>query len=356
MTNPFQFGVLVDNEFFTDRINEIKEVQMSLNSANHLILISPRRFGKSSLIAKAVKETGRPCIFLNMQNMLSVDDFASKLLRELFRLYPMERIRHLMSHFRIIPTISTNPVTNTLDVSFQPVMNSMVLLEDAMNLIEKVSTENNKLVVVFDEFQEILNIRKGLDKQLRSIMQVQQHLNYILLGSQESMMTDIFERKKSPFYHFGKLMRLNKIPYDDFREYITSRLPIKEKEKLNSIVEEILSFTNLHPYYTQQLSAQVWEMVSYDNLVDGVVGEAITKIVRTHDLDFERLWLNFNRTDRSIMLSLSKGVNPLQNRQVATSTSFSGIKRLMKAGYVIRVNDYEIEDPFFREWILRFCV
>ena len=96
-------------------------------------------------------------------------------------------------------------------------------------------------------------------------------------------------------------------------------------------------------------------MVSYNNIIDGVVGEAISKIVRTHDLDFERLWLNFNRTDRSIMLSLSKGTNPLQNRQVATSTSFSGIKRLMKAGYVIRVNDYEIEDPFFREWILKFC-
>ena len=355
MTNPFQFGILVDNEYFTDRINEIKEVQMSLNSANHLILISPRKFGKSSLVAKAIRETGRPCISLNMQNMLSVDDFASKLLRELFRLYPMERIRHLMSHFRIIPTISTNPVTNTLDVSFQPVVNSMVMLEDAMELMEKVSTENKKLVVVFDEFQEILNIRKGLDKQLRSIMQVQQHLNYILLGSQESMMTDIFERKKSPFYHFGKLMRLNKIPYDDFREYISARLPIKEEDKLNRIVEEILSFTSLHPYYTQQLSAQVWEMVTYNNVIDGVVGEAISKIVRTHDLDFERLWLNFNRTDRSIMLSLSKGANPLQNRQVATSTSFSGIKRLMKAGYVIRVEDYEIEDPFFREWILRFC-
>jgi len=356
MTNPFKYGVLVDNEFFTDRINEIKEVQMSLNSANHLILISPRRFGKSSLVAKAVKTTGRPCISLNMQNILSVDDFASKLLRELFRLYPIERIRHLMSHFRIIPTISTNPVTNVVDVSFQPVMNSMVLLEDAMALIEKVSTEQKKLIVVFDEFQEILNIRKGLDKQLRSIMQEQQHLNYILLGSQESMMTDIFERKKSPFYHFGKLIRLNKIPYDDFREYISSRLPIKEQNKLNSIVDEILAFTNLHPYYTQQLSAQVWEMVTYDNLIEGVVEEAISKIVRMHDLDFERLWLNFNRTDRSIMLSLSKGTNPLQNRQVATSTSFSGIKRLMKAGFVIRVNDYEIEDPFFKKWMIKFCI
>lgn len=97
-------------------------------------------------------------------------------------------------------------------------------------------------------------------------------------------------------------------------------------------------------------------MVYYDHIVDGVVGEAISKIVRVHDLDFERLWLNFNRTDRSIMLNLSKGVNPLQNRQVATSTSFSGIKRLMKSGYVIRVNDYEIEDPFFKEWIFKYCM
>lgn len=355
MENPFKYGVLVDGEFFTDRINEQKKVLMSLNSQNHLILISPRRFGKSSLVAKAVKASGRPCIFLNMQNMLSVEDLASKLLRELFHLYPMERIRHLMSHFRFVPTVSTNYVTNSIDVSFQPVMNSMVLLEDAMALIEKVSTKDKKLIVVLDEFQEILNIRKGLDKQLRSIMQEQQGINYILLGSQESMMTEIFERKKSPFYHFGQLMRLDKIPQNDFREYIYTRLPIDDKEKLDLIVDEILSFTNLHPYYTQQLASQVWEIVYYNKVVDDVVRESINIIVRTHDLDFERLWLNFNRTDRSIMLSLSKGINPMQNRKVASSTSFSAIKRLMKSGYIIRIDDYEIEDPFFKEWILKFC-
>ena len=355
MENPFQYGVLVDNEYFTDRVDELKEVQLSLNSANHLILISPRRFGKSSLVAKVVKASGRPCVSLNMQNVLSVEDFSSKILREIFRLYPMERIRHLMSHFRIIPTISTNPVTNVIDVSFQPVVNHLVLLEDAMALLEKVSIEGKKLIVVFDEFQEILNIRKGLDKQLRSIMQEQHNLNYILLGSQESMMTEIFERKKSPFYHFGKLMRLDKIPYDDFRNYISSRLPLEDKANLNAIVEEILSFTNLHPYYTQQLSAEVWDMLTNDNLIEGVVAASIRKILRTHDLDYERLWLNFNRTDRSIMLNLSKRVNPMQNRQMATSTSYSAIKRLMKSGYIIRVNDYEIEDPFFKEWIISYC-
>lgn len=355
MKNPFKFGTLVDGEFFTDRVTELESIQRMLDSENHLVLISPRRFGKSSLVAKAVKASGRPSISLNMQNMLSIEDFASKILRELFRLYPLERIRHLMTHFRIAPMVSTNPITNGIDVSFQPVINGFVLLEDAMALLEKVSTENKKLIVVFDEFQEIMNIRKGLDKQLRSIMQEQQHLNYILLGSQESMMTEIFERKKSPFYHFGKLMHLSKIPYEDFRTYVAERLPLKEASQ-NSVVDDILSFTGLHPYYTQQLSAQVWEMLTYDKLLDNVVSEAVNAIIQAHDLDFERLWLSFNRTDRFIMQSLSNQKNPMQNRQMATSTTFSAIKRLMKAGYVIRTEDYEVEDPFFKTWILKTCM
>lgn len=356
MKNPFKFGTLVDGEFFTDRISELENIQRTLESENHLVLISPRRFGKSSLVAKAVKASERPSISLNMQNMLSIEDFASKILRELFRLYPLERIKHLMTHFRIVPTISTNPVTNSIDVSFQPVVNGVILLEDAMALLEKVSTENNKLIVVFDEFQDIMNISKGLDKQLRSIMQEQQHLNYILLGSQESMMTEIFERKKSPFYHFGKLMHLNKIPYEDFRTYVSERLPMEKGESLNTIVDDILSFTGLHPYYTQQLSAQIWEMMTYDQISEDVLKKSVDAIVQAHDLDFERLWLSFNRTDRFIMQSLSKNVNPLQNRFVAPSTTYSAIKRLTKAGYVIRVEDYEIEDPFFKTWIIKKCI
>ena len=355
MKNPFKFGTIVEDEFFTDRISELRYIEQKLNSENHIILISPRRFGKSSLVMKAVKGSARPFIMFNLQKIVSVQDLASNLLKEVFKLYPWEKIKHLMTHFRIIPTISTNPMGDGVDVMFQPSTNGVVALEDAMKTIEKVSTPEKRMIVILDEFQEIMSIGKGLDKQLRAIMQLQHNINYVLLGSQESMMTEIFERKKSPFYHFGKLMHLDKIPYEDFREYIASRLPLNESEMLNNIVEGILSFTNLHPYYTQQLSAQVWELMSYDNLKEGVLTEAINKIVRTHDLDFERLWMNFNRTDRSIMLSLSEGANPMQNRKIATSTSFSAIKRLMKAGYVIRVNDYEIEDPFFKEWIIRNC-
>lgn len=352
MRNPFKFGTIVEDEFFTDRLNELKFIMRVMDSENHLILISPRRFGKSSLVVKAAKQAGRPYLMLNLQKVVSTEDFAAKLLKEVFKLYTWEKVKHLMSHFHFVPTISTNPITNGIDVSFQPTSDSNVLLEDAMALLEKVSTPEKRLIIIFDEFQEIVQIAKGLDKQLRAIMQMQKGLNYIILGSQESMMTEIFERKKSPFYHFGTMMRLSKIPFQDFYDYVHERLSPVLPEKSDVVSQEILTLTNCHPYYTQQLASMVWELAKYESVKEHVVSLAVERLTNIHDLDFERLWVKFNRMDKLILRTLCQDENPLQNRQLATSTSFSAIKRLMKMGYVIRDEKYELEDPFFKRWII----
>ena len=352
MKNPFKFGTIVEDEFFTDRINELQYIKRVMDSENHLILISPRRFGKSSLVVKAAKQLERPYLLFNLQKVVNTEDFAAKLLKEVFKVYRWEKIKHLMAHFRIVPTISSNPVTNVIDVAFQPVADSTVLLEDAMTLLEKVSTPEKRLIVIFDEFQEIMQISKGLDKQLRAIMQLQKGLNYIILGSQESMMTEIFERKKSPFYHFGTLMSLNKIPFDDFYIYINERLSAVLPEQSEGVSNEILSITSCHPYYSQQLASQVWELAKYESIQDNVVEVAVERLTSIHDLDFERLWVKFNRMDKQILQSLCKNANPLQNKRLPTSTTYSAIKRLMKMGYVIRTDKYEIEDPFFKRWII----
>ena len=352
MKNPFKFGTIVEDEFFTDRTNELEYIKRVMDSENHLVLISPRRFGKSSLVVKVAKQMGRPYLFLNLQKVISTQDLAAKLLKEVFKLYTWEKVKHLMSHFHFVPTISANPLTNGIDVSFQPSSDSSVLLEDAMGLIEKVSTPERRLMVIFDEFQEIMQIDKRLDKQLRAIMQMQKGLNYILLGSQESMMTEIFERKKSPFYHFGVLMHLNKIPYQDFFDYLHERLSLVLSNESEAVSKEILALTNCHPYYTQQLASQVWELAKYEDIREDVVNEAVKRITDNHDLDFERLWVKFNRMDKQILQILCRGGNPLQNRDMATSTAFSAIKRLMKMGYVIRSEKYEVEDPFFKHWII----
>lgn len=351
MANKFSYGTLAQGDFFTDRKEELAQIKQFLNSENHLILISPRRYGKSSLVRKCVEEIGRPYIWLDMQYATSKASFTTQLLKATLAQYPMERLKHELRHFRILPTATFNPVTNDYQFSFQPSETAdTTMLEDVLGLLQKLSTPKEKLIIVLDEFQEVRNIDKNLDRQLRSIMQMQTGLNYIFLGSQEGMMLEIFERKKSPFYHFGGLMRLKKIPYDEFYRFVIERLP--ETPDKEGITSDILSFTSCHPYYTQQLAFEVSNQIELNQLHENIVSKSIQAILQAHDLDYERLWETFNNTDKNTLQQLARNEKPLSNRDVATSTTFSSLKRLVKSGVVVRTEDYVLEDPFFKAWLL----
>lgn len=357
-TNPFKFGTVVDDEFFTNRKEEIRKIHSLLSSENHLILISPRRYGKTSLISKAIKELNRPYIYLDFQLTTNIEDFTSQILQKTLKFYPYEKIKHFFKSFRVIPNISLNPLSNDVDFSFNPAVSSQVILEDALNLIEKLSTKKKKIVVIFDEFQEINKIDKNLDKKLRAILQHHKMVNYVMLGSQESLMKEIFEKKKSPFYHFGYLMQLAKIPYDEFFVFLTERFE-KIKNNCSGLCKEILEFTKLHPYYTQQLAFNVWESLLKDKQVQ--IKEVISESVLMHDNDYERLLRLLNKTEMKIIIALvSEKKSPLtdeiRNKYMlgASSTVFSSLKKLIQNGFVIKINSiYEIEDPFFKEWLLK---
>jgi len=356
--NPFKFGSIVDEPYFTNRAEEIKKVKSILISENHLILISPRRFGKTSLIIKVIKEIAQPYIFLDLQLITNTEDFAAQLLKRIYRIYPFEKIKQIIKNFRVIPNISLNPMNNEVDISFQPVSSGSVLVEDVFNLIDKISNKKEKLIVVIDEFQEIKKINKELDRQLRAIIQHHKNINYVFLGSQESLMRDIFEKKNSPFYHFGYLLPLDKIPYQDFLTYLTAGLKVVAANP-DKTAEEILELTNSHPYYTQQLAFTVWELINSGRKSKNPFEESVSEIIRHHDMDYERLWNTINKTDKKILIGMSLSeIAPLSSEfskkyfPGASSTIFSGLKRLAKSGLVIKTETgYEIDDPFFKRWI-----
>ena len=78
MNNPFKFGTIVDGEYFTDRVGEQEKVREILATENHLILISPRRFGKTSLVQKVTKGLSGHDYQLNLQLVTDTDDFAAR--------------------------------------------------------------------------------------------------------------------------------------------------------------------------------------------------------------------------------------------------------------------------------------
>ena len=352
MENPFKFGSVVEGEFFTDRVKEQKYLEQILDSPNHAVLISPRRFGKSSLVAETLRGSDREVISVNLQSVTSTEKLAEALLRKFLAKHPWSKIKNHLSKMRVVPTVSINPYTSLPEVAFLPGSNPQVLLEDALNLIEKLDSPERRIVVL-DEFQEILKIDKSLDKQLRSIMQEHKNINYILMGSQEEMMKKIFLRKKSPFYHFGIVIHLERIPEDDFNTYITERLSrIKTLTSPSSLASQILSFTACHPYYTQQLAFQTWYVLMNGVSEGEAVQAAADGLVRMHEFDYARLWDSLNLTNRKVLIHLATSSNsPFENRDVPTSTIQSALKRMTESGLLIKNGKYVIDDPFFKLWI-----
>jgi AAA+ ATPase superfamily predicted ATPase len=354
MNNPFKYGTIVEGDFFTNRTEDLVKVIQVIRSSNHLILISPRRYGKTSLINKAVMSLNRPTIFMNLQLITSTSDFATELLRRVLSVYKMEKIKHFFKNFRFVPTISLNPISNMIDISFAPTSSAKPILDDVLTLIETLGKSGKKPIVIFDEFQEIRSIDKSLDKQLRSIIQHHQHINYVFMGSQESLMRDIFERIKSPFYHFGTLQTLGVIPYSDFDFFLKEGFSLFNKKPAISIAKNILAFTKQHPYYTQMLAFHYFNGLVRSKYF--TMQDAVSSIIREHDVDYERLWMNLNLKDRELILELIYLENKLKttkNNMIPTSTRYSAYKRLLINGYLIQTKEgYKIEDPFFATWII----
>jgi hypothetical protein len=357
--NPFKFGTVVDGQYFTDREDEIDKISSFIRGENHLILISPRRFGKTSLIKKVVNDSGRRYIYLDLQIILSAEDLASQLLKRIYRIFPVQKLRKFIKSFRLIPSVIMNPVTGETEISFKPGSSDLTPLEDVLTMIDKLSTESKKIVVILDEFQDIFRINPELDRMMRAVMQNQKNINYIFMGSSESMIRNIFERKDSPFYRFGSLMTLPRISFEKFSLFLEERFKkITDRAKLHS--HAILTITDSHPYYTQQLAFTVWELLIRSGETPDVADCASYDIVQSHDNDYERLWNNLNRTDMTVLTGMSgSSLSPLSEEfsmiygTGATSTVFSSLQRLVKTGILIKEGSvYSMDDPFFKRWII----
>jgi predicted nucleotidyltransferase len=150
---------------------------------------------------------------------------------------------------------------------------------------------------------------------------------------------------------------LNKIPYDDFYTFLRNNFDAIT-EKSAELAEKILQFTHCHPHYTQQLAFHIWLYLEREKYSENIVNEIIEDIVLLHDNDFERLWNHFNNTDKKVLIELAFEQTNLLSASVlyksasASSTVFSALKRLAQKGILIKTEKYEIDDPFFRNWII----
>ncbi len=361
--NPFRFGNVVTGEYFTNRKNEIKEIVSEIKAGQHIVLMSPRRYGKTSLVNEAIKASGVKWVRINMELIADEVDLANYYVKNALSLSKYEKIKHYLKNLKIQPYIQLQPTTNEISVSFNTEKKDLsTILSDSLQLPETIAVSMKKrVVIVFDEFQEIRRISPVLERKMRGIFQYHQNITYIFIGSQESMIREIFQNKKNPFYKFGRHINLHKIPEAEFSDFVIKRFS-SQKIDTRDIVKDILSFTDCQPYYTQQLCHEIYLLGDKKILTKGVINKAVDQITTEHHADYSRWWGSLSNTERKVIIGIASGNhNPTSQEFIrkygikSASTSGSVVSKLIALGTLIKKNGkkIKIEDPFWKEWILK---
>ena len=267
MEKAFVYGMSVGGNNFTDRIEETKRIKLDFENGVNVILISPRRMGKTSLIKKVISEIDNPMlkiVYMDIYDCRSEYDFYNRFAETIMKSTGnhLEQVMENIKRFlvRISPKISFSPEPNSefsvsLDITpkdYSP--------EEILNLPERIAKEQGvRLVVCIDEFQQIGEFTDSLtvQKRLRGVWQHHQNVSYCFFGSKKHLMENIFQNRRMPFYQFGEMLHLKCIPTVYWVPFICSRFEKYGKKIAEEYANRICQVVKNYSSYVQQLAWNV---------------------------------------------------------------------------------------------------
>lgn len=370
MNSPFTFGKIARGSNFTDRAFETKRLLANFDDKVNTILISPRRWGKSSLVNKSVslfrKEKNKHSVMIDLFNIRDEAQFysyfAKKIIQETSS-KPREWMDTAMSFLkRLSPKVSFPiDMTNDFEITFE-LRDKAEDFEDILNLPEKIAQAKKiEIAVCIDEFQNISNFNQPLlfQKRLRASWQNHKDTVYCLYGSQTHMMTTIFERKSMPFYKFGDVIYLGKIDSTYLTEYIIKQFNASGKKIDGVLAKLIVDNVQCQPYYTQQLAHIVWintERKVTSEIFESSLTELIEQNAPLYINDAETLSNTQINFLKMLIESERKDIyakDLLQKYKLGTSGNVTKIRTVLINKEIIHLvnSKYELVDPVFRLWL-----
>ena len=373
-TNPFKFGPLALDDAFTDRQSEIASLVADARNGQDVVVLAPRRYGKSSLVWRVAQELVKEDVLVAQVDLMRTptkDQFAAKLAKTIHeelatRLWNAKERLKVFADLRLKPTVTVNPNDGAVSFSFDARAAGEDIdatLEELLTTLGKIAAERERRVVlVLDEFQEVVDIDPALIKLMRSVFQEQPEVAHIYLGSKRHMMRQIFNDENEPFWRSAKQIQLGVIPPDEFASYALARFEQTGKELEADACESALNLTGGHPYATQQLFYFLWEATPAGLAGDRpAVDRALDATLRSEHSHFSLIWDGVSSAQKRVLQALAQESpgRPLssdfQRRHSlpATPTIQTALAALERGELVRRVKrgEYTIAEPFLTEWI-----
>ncbi|WP_293665785.1 P-loop NTPase fold protein [uncultured Parabacteroides sp.] len=372
MEAPFVYGRIADKQNFTDRKDEVALLSQNFSSLINTVIISPRRWGKTSLVNKCAK-------LLSEKNkdilVCQVDIFNCRTEEQFYTAYANALMRVSTSAWeefvagvkkylgRMAPVVSLSEGSQSYELSFGiSFKENQLSYDDILDLPQQIAQDKGKKIIVcIDEFQNINEYEDSLafQRKLRAHWQKQTSVCYCLYGSKRHMLLGIFNDYSMPFYKFGDILFLQKIKREDWITFISKRFADTGKQISDELCGMIADKMKNHPYYTQQLSQQTWLRTS-DACSEEIVTEAFNSLIGQLSLLFTNIIDSLTSRQISFLIAVADGVvnfsskDVLKQYQLGTSANIKNLRKATLEKDLIDIlpgNVIEIQDPAFEYWL-----
>jgi len=376
MENPFVFGEIVDQRHFVDREKELQNLVRDLADGQKLFLLSPRRFGKSSLVSLALFKLEKKrvrTVNITISSYADYNQFLEKFAERVLRSAgSWDRVKALIGRFiqRVRPTIQFNPENGETSISFNRTeADPAVLAADVFAMPGEMAKNGRfRLAICLDEFQQIeLFGGSAVENVLRNEVQKQRDVGYVFSGSQPSLMEEMLSAGR-PFHKTGPAMFLEKISAEAWERFIATQFKNRRRKITDDALKAVFHAADLIPYDVQRIAHELWDYAELKNKSElnvSDVDSVVNDLVRGQAEYFERLWEQLTSRQRAVLQALSqRGPADLfsqagreRYRLGAASTVQKALQSLDSQDILDRYHGkYFFVDPLFANWVRRNMV
>jgi hypothetical protein len=370
--NPFVFGEIIDDANFVNRTDELNHLVRDLADGQKVFLLSPRRFGKSSLVGLALlklKKRHIHTVNLTVSSYSSYTQFLEKFAEKVLRAAgPWERVKDWVTRFgrQVKPDVSINMATGEISLSlgkgvgFDPAP----IAPDVFALPgELTKNAGFRMAICLDEFQQISQFNGGsVENAIRNQVQEQREVGYVFAGSQPSLMEEMLSAKR-PFHKAGPQMFLDKIAAKDWKESIIRHFRKRGRTLDDPGLETLLASADLIPYDVQRIAHELWdyaELKDKRQLDVSDVKSVIESLVTSQSTYYELLWEQLSARQRAALQAIAyRGASEIYSQTVREEFRLGPASSVQKALQSLDSRDildrykgsYFFLDPLFPCWI-----
>jgi len=375
MESPFHYGTVVSGRYFVNRIDEKILLKRNLLSGINTMIISPRRWGKSSLVKDGMLELLREnkkvkVCFIDLFAVATEQEFYEQLAKVVVQSVSgkvehwLDAIKNHLSAITPKITIGGDPSAQfSISIPLSDIEREPI---EVLDLAEKLAEEKGiRLIICIDEFQNIAGLAsyETFEKRLRSVWQNHQHVSYCLYGSKRHMMSDIFNNPSKPFYRFGDLLELQKICRKEWKKYIIGGFKSTGKSITTKQAGKIASIMDDHSWYVQQLAHYAWS-ITEKVLSDDDLESAVNQLINTNSPFFIKEYESLSKTQVNLLKAVTMGESQIASQRVMAEYGLGSNRNatrnkqtLEQADIIEATNDgYKFLDPVFALWFRRMVM